>query len=205
MKVNWVEIVGYLASLLVVVSLTQTRVLYLRGFSLIGGAVFMAYGALIGSLPLVVTNLVIVGLNLWHLWKMLSGREEFSLLEVSTDSAYLHRFLEFHGDEIAATQPDFSGVREGDTVVLILRDMVPTVLVIGRERDGEFRVFLDYAIPSYRDFKGGKWLFDRRPDLFNRLGTDTVVATGVTDLHRRYLARAGFSVRDDGKWARKVG
>ena len=202
---NWVELVGYLASGIVVVSLTQSRVLYLRGFSLVGSTVFTIYGVLIDSVPLIVTNVVLLGLNLFHLWRILSGREEFSLLEVSTDSAYLRRFLEFHAEDIAASQPDFSGTREGDTAVMVLRDMVPTVLIVGRPRDGEFRVFLDYAIPSYRDFKGGKWLYDRRSDLFDRLGTKTVVAAGLTDPHRRYLKRAGFTPREDGKWTRPVG
>lgn len=201
---NWVELVGYAASALIVLSLTQSRVLRLRVVGLAGSAVFMFYGVLIGSVPLIVTNVVTAAVNLWHLWRITTGREEFSLLEVAPDSAYLKRFLEFHHDDIAGSQPDFGGVRQGDTVVMLLRDMVPTVVVIGRPRATEFRVFLDYAIPRYRDFKLGKWFYDRRADFFNRLGTDTIVATGVTDVQRRYLQGAGFTRRADGKWARPV-
>lgn len=205
MSFDWVEGVGYLASLLVVLSLTRTRVLWLRILGLGGSTVFTIYGFLIGSWPLVITNSLLMVINLWHLWRILSGREEFSILEVDSDSAYLLRFLEFHADDIAAAQPDFSGVRQGDTIVMVLRDMVPTVVVIGRPRDGAFRVYLDYAIPSYRDFKGSRWLYEHRVDFFDRLQVDTVVATGVTDLQRSYLRRAGFRLRDDGKWEREFG
>ncbi|HLT97565.1 MAG TPA: hypothetical protein VK070_12330 [Acidimicrobiia bacterium] len=201
----WVEIVGYAASLLVVASLTQSRILSLRILSLSGSLVFTIYGFLIASVPLVVTNLVLFGINAWHLWKITTGREEFSLLEVAPDSAYLRRFLEFHADDIAASQPDFSGVREGDTVVMVLRDMVPTLVVVGRKRDSEFRVFLDYAIPQYRDFKSGPWLYENRADFFHRMEVDRIVATGLTDMHVKYLRRAGFRKREDGKWERPVG
>ena len=205
MSIDWVEGVGYLASLLVVVSLTQTRVLWLRLLSFSGSAVFTAYGFLIDSWPLVITNSVIMGINVYFLWRITTGREEFSLLEVSSDSPYLLRFLEFHADDIAAAQPDFTGVRPSDTVVLVLRDMVPTVAVVGRARDDEFRVYLDYAIPSYRDFKAGQWLYERRADFFDRLGVETIVATGLTDMQRRYLRRSGFALGEDGKWRRRVG
>lgn len=202
---NWVEVVGYVASALVVFSLTRSRLLWLRTFGLAGSTVFLVYGLLIGSVPVVLTNLTIIGINVWHLWRITTGREEFSILEVDPGSAYLRRFLEFHRDDIAAAQPDFSGVREGDTVVMLLRDMVPTVVVIGRVRGTDFRVFLDYAIPRYRDFKLGKWFYDRRSDFFDRLGADTIVTTGLTEIQRRYLKTAHFVVRLDGKWSRPVG
>src|SRR5690606_8525274 len=94
MSIDWVEGVGYLASLLVVLSLAQTRVLWLRLLSLSGSVVFTTYGLLIDSWPLVITNSVIVILNLYFLWRIQTGREEFSLLELAPDSPYLIRFLE---------------------------------------------------------------------------------------------------------------
>lgn len=205
MSIDWVEGVGYLASLLVVLSLAQTRVLWLRLLSLSGSVVFTTYGLLIDSWPLVITNSVIVILNLYFLWRIQTGREEFSLLELAPDSPYLIRFLEFHADDIAAAQPDFTGVRATDTVVMVLRDMVPAVVVVGRAREEEFRVYLDYAIPSYRDFKAGKWLYDRRADFFDRLEAEVIVATGLTSVQRRYLRRAGFRPAENGKWVRGVG
>ncbi|HEX2153098.1 MAG TPA: hypothetical protein VHL52_03870 [Acidimicrobiia bacterium] len=202
---TWAEALGYLASLLVIASLTQTRILWLRVLSLSGSVVFTVYAVLIDAVPIVITNVVLFTINLWHLWKILGGREEFSLLALDFDSAYLRRFLEFHADDIAASQPDFSGMREGDTVVMVLRDMVPTVVVVGRPSNGDFRVFLDYAIPSYRDFKGGKWLYERRADFFHQMDVDSIVATGLTRTQTRYLSRAGFRRRPDGKWTRRVG
>lgn len=201
---NWVEAVGYLGSALVITSLAQTRVLWLRLFSLCGSVTFFVYAVLIGSVPIAVTNTVLFVINAVHLWRLFSGREDFSLLEVAPDSPYLRRFLEFHADDIAASQPDFSGLREGDVVVMVLRDMVPTMVVVGRPRGKAFRVYLDYAIPSYRDFKGGRWLYEERADFFHRFDVSEIVATGLTERQRRYLRRAGFRQREDGKWIRPI-
>ena len=56
--VSWlspVELVGYLASALVVASLAMTNVVRLRTISPIGSVIFVVYGALLGSIPIILT------------------------------------------------------------------------------------------------------------------------------------------------------
>lgn len=202
---DWVEVIGYVASALIVASLTRTRILHLRILSLVGSVTFIVYGVLISSIPIVLTNVVILGINVFHLWKIYTLHEDFSLLQVRPDSAYLRRFLDFHAEEIGATQPDFTGVREGDTVLLVLRDLVPAAVVVGATEGTHFRVFLDFAIPAYRDFKMGRWLYGRRRDVFADLGVERVVATGPTAAQRDYLRRSGFEQESEGKWVRPLG
>ena len=48
--------VGYLASALVVISLTRTSVVRLRVLSFLGATTFVAYGVLIDSVPVIATN-----------------------------------------------------------------------------------------------------------------------------------------------------
>ena len=69
MSISWVELVGYLASALVVASLAMTSVVRLRIVSLIGSVVFVAYGLMLGSIPIVITNAAVAGLNVWFLRK----------------------------------------------------------------------------------------------------------------------------------------
>ena len=56
-------LVGYLASALVVISLTMTSVVRLRIISLLGSIAFVVYGLLIDSAPVVVTNAAIMVIN----------------------------------------------------------------------------------------------------------------------------------------------
>ena len=67
MSFEWQELVGYLASALVVTSLAMTSVVRLRMISLAGSITFTVYGALIGSVPIIITNSSIACLNVWFL------------------------------------------------------------------------------------------------------------------------------------------
>jgi hypothetical protein len=67
------EVVGYVASALVVLSLAMTSVVRLRMISLVGSVAFVVYGVLIESVPIVLTNVAIAALNLWFLRNELGG------------------------------------------------------------------------------------------------------------------------------------
>ena len=56
MSLDWQELVGYVASALVVASLAMTSVVRLRTISLAGSVTFVVYGVLIGSVPIIITN-----------------------------------------------------------------------------------------------------------------------------------------------------
>ncbi len=58
MTFEWQELIGYVASALVVTSLAMTSVVRLRTISLAGSVTFVVYGLLIGSVPIVITNVV---------------------------------------------------------------------------------------------------------------------------------------------------
>ncbi len=54
------EIIGYIASALVAISLMMSSILKLRVINLIGAAFFTVYGLLIGAYPVAVVNFIIV-------------------------------------------------------------------------------------------------------------------------------------------------
>ena len=90
----WVEIVGYVASILVAISLMLTSILRLRVINLFGSILFTIYGVLIQAYPVALINAVIIFINLYHLSKLLRLEEEFSVLKVGTDREYLRRFVD---------------------------------------------------------------------------------------------------------------
>jgi hypothetical protein len=195
-----VELIGYLASGLIVVSLLMSSVLRLRLINLVGSGVFTAYGVLIASPPVIVANAAIVLINLYHLSTIWRARAEESYFEVvawPTGGVYLPRFLSFHRDDIARHQPDFAGLRDDHTALVVLRDAVPVGLVLLRdEGDGRARIDLDYVIPAYRDLRAAMHLY-RSGGAFHDRGIRTVTATAATDVHRRYLERMGFEPEGD--------
>lgn len=65
------EIVGYLASLCVLLSFLMKNIRTLRIVNTIGCLIFVVYGVLLGfSIPIIVTNVAIVVINGYYLFKM---------------------------------------------------------------------------------------------------------------------------------------
>jgi hypothetical protein len=198
----WYEVVGYVASGLILASLAMKSLLRLRVINLIGAVVFTVYGLLIAAPPVWVVNAAIAVIDVWYLRGMLSSDEHVEVLEVATDSAYLRRLLEFHAEDIAAFVPRFSGVRGDHRAFLVLRDVVPAAVVLVR-LDGDLaRVDLDYAVPAYRDHTSGAHVYGG--ELFARLGVTAIVADPGSPGHDRYLQRMGFTRTADG-WRRELG
>ncbi len=67
---NYTEYIGYLASLLVLVSFLMKNMTHLRLVNTLGCLVFIAYGALLPSIPIIITNAAIVLINSFYLLKI---------------------------------------------------------------------------------------------------------------------------------------
>jgi hypothetical protein len=187
--VGWYEFVGYAGSALIVLSLMMRSLLRLRLINLVGAAIF----------PVWAVNAAIVLIDVWELRRMLGADERLEVLEVDPDGAYVRRFLDFHADEIGRFVPGFSGVQRGVRGFFVLRDLVPAALVLTRIDGPEALVDLDYAIPTYRDFTSGEYVYTGA--MFAELGVATVVSDGGNHEYERYLRRMGF--RPDGdRWRR---
>lgn len=202
------ELVGYLASALVVLSLVMASVLRLRIIGFAGAVVFSTYGALIGSIPVLVTNLAIILVHGYHLSRILRDRSADSYFEVvrwPISGVYLPRFLDFHAQDIRRSQPGFEGLRDDHLAWVVLRDAVPVGLVLARhDGSGTAHIDLDYVTPEHRDFAAGTTLFDSG-SVFAADGISEVVASAETELHRRYLERMGFTPAGAGEtWRRTV-
>lgn len=195
--INVVELIGYVASALVVLALTMSSVVRLRIISFCGAVTFLTYGVLIGSVPIIITNASIACINVWHLRKefMSGGRGGIDLgaSHIRVDSPFLADFVASHLDDIRHFQPDFH-MPTGDNAVawLFTRDGLPAGLVAGR-RDGDvLTIDVDYVMAAYRDSRLGRWLYGPGADVFRRDGLTRLQTTGMTETHCRYLERIGF-------------
>ena len=64
---NIIEYIGYLASAVLLVSFTMKKMTTLRIINTIGCGIFILYGSMIGSFPVVITNVAICLINLYYL------------------------------------------------------------------------------------------------------------------------------------------
>jgi hypothetical protein len=188
------ELIGYLASLLVAISLMMSNIVRLRILNLIGSFTFTIYGALIDAWPVAFMNALIVGINIYYLNQMRSRNEFFKWLRVNSDGEFLRYTLSFHQSAIRENQPEFDFVLDaGDISILVLRDTIPAGILVGRIAEpGVMQVRLDFVPPAYRDFKIGSFLWsDHRQDFID-LGVHTIDARPGNDEHQAYLKKMGF-------------
>jgi len=123
MDLSGPELVGYLASALVVTALTMTSVVRLRLISLAGSITFFTYGLLIGSPPIIITNVAIAFINVWFLRKEFAGGSDHGIdlgvSHIRADSPFLHDFVAYHLEDIHKFQPNFT-IPQGDEAVTLL-------------------------------------------------------------------------------------
>jgi hypothetical protein len=203
---QFIEYFGTLASVVVAISLMMKNIKHLRLLNLAGSSLFAAYGAAIGSVPVCALNLFCVGIDAWYLLKMRRERSAFALMRVEPgESVYLESFLGFYARDIARFAPEF-GAEDYASAVFVLRDMVPASLVLYRKAPGGvIELLLDYATPTYRDYRNAEYFFEAVARDIALSGGTVFRARATTAAHRAYLERMGFARSPSGLWELAVG
>lgn len=192
---GWVyELLGYLASILVAVSLMMRSVLRLRLINLAGAICFTIYGLVIRAYPVAFMNALIVLINLYYLYEMSRAKTFFTIVSVRHDSDYLAEFLHFYADDIQRFFPKFSYTPVHDHILwFIVRNLQPVGLVIGeRQGDHTMLIHMDYVISGYRDLQPGQFLY-QQTQRFADLGVKRVESIPTSEAQRQYLQRMGFT------------
>lgn len=191
-----VEVIGYLGSGLVILSLLQKSILRLRTIGLVASLTFLIYSVSIAAYPIAVVNVVAASIHLYYLRKLVRRKHEiFSILRLRPDGRYLQYFLDFYKEDIAGRyQPTFVYEPGPNTIaVFMLRDMVPAGLLVARlHGDSSFEVLLDYVIPQYRDFKLAQWLYSEESGIAEETNSRLAWARVTTPDQQQYFTRIGF-------------
>lgn len=212
---NWLEVIGWIGSVLVVVSLMQARVLRFRVLNLVGAAIATGYNVAIGVWPFAAMNGAIAVIDVYWLWRLLRERHDeaaYEVVEVAPDDAYLQRVLDVHAADIARFAPSpvvrpasaTSAAGAGATAAFLVVRGDETVGVVQLRDEGArtARVLLDYVTPRFRDFTPGEFVY-RRSGVFRERGFDRLVVEPLAT-NRDYFRRVGFAPGADGTWTRAV-
>ena len=193
----WLEMIGYLGSVFVAISLMMRSLVRLRMINSAGCVVFVIYGILIHAYPVAILNAFIVCINAFYLIRMFRQKDYFQLLEISHDSAYLSNLLDFYKGEVKEIYPDYvHNTESGHPTWLVLRNMVPAGVFILERLGAQAKVLLDYVIPTYRDFRVAHFFYHEKAGYFHGQGIDCFVSAPVRARHAKYLERMGLHLKD---------
>lgn len=190
-----INLVGYLASVLLAISLLVSNDLKFRWLNTFGCLAFVVYGIMLGAFPIILTNSILLLINLFYLIKIYRTEEDFDLIEFEMGHGLVQKFITYHQTDLHAYFPSFSlDKTDNDICFIVLRDMVPANLFVANIRDGFAYVQLNYTVPKYRDYKVGKYIFDKEKAFLTSKGIKAVVYESVENKqHESFLKRMGFA------------
>lgn len=190
-----IQVTGYLASLLLALSLLVTNDLRFRWLNTGGCLSFIVYGILIQAFPIILTNAILFFINMYALVKIYRRKEAFELLEFEPGAALIEKFFRFYAADIAAYFPAFRlADTENNLRFVVLRDMaLANVFVASVSPDGTGVVKCNYTIPKYRDYKVGRYIFEKERNYLLSKGIKKLVYHEVANAgHKEFLERMGF-------------
>lgn len=75
-NIPFIEWVGYLASIMIAISMFMKDVMKLRIINLIGSVLFAIYGFVIGAYPVAIVNTIIVFVNIYYIFYYKNAKVE---------------------------------------------------------------------------------------------------------------------------------
>ncbi len=189
------QLLGYLASVLLAISLMVNNDLKFRWLNILGCVAFIGYGILINALPVILTNSLLFLINGFYLLKIYRTNEHFDLLEFEQGGTLIKKFLSFYQDDIKAYFPQFDEIRECDNIrFVVTRDLViANLFVASLQPGGLAEVHLNYTVAKYRDYKVGKFIFEKEKKFLVSKGVKQLVySKPVNNKHQRFLTVMGF-------------
>ncbi|MBR2196292.1 MAG: YgjV family protein [Salinivirgaceae bacterium] len=189
-----VEIIGYVASGLLLLAMMMTSVIRLRILNTIGCILYIVYGLKIGSYPVAMMNAAIACVNIVHIARGLFSKHTFRLLSIKNDDSLVEPFLNHYKSDIDKNFPEFtfSGHPYACSFMIVRNMNIAGIFLANDMGNGTLLVELDYVIPMYRDSKVGKFLFETNRGVFKDNGFKKIVALSGSAYHARYLKNVGF-------------
>lgn len=135
MNISFYEIIGYIASVVVLISITSKSMIKFRAINLLGAIIFSIYALLINAIPILILNLIIIIVNIYFLYKFFTEKESFSFYfanyKNNFSKRYIEQFFKLYRDDIKKFFPDFDfKIKLDYKILLIFRNLKPAGLIL---------------------------------------------------------------------------
>lgn len=203
MHSSWVEWLGYLASLIVLLSLLMSSLIRLRWINLLGATLFTIYGLLIGAFPVALVNFVIALIDIYYLAVHYTTRDRFGLVAADARSPLFGYLVDSYREEIEEQTP-LEALERSNRVFYLMRNSEVAGIFAGRQEGEELTILLDYVIPRYRDFKQARYLYIEHSELFLKWGVHRLRSCIRAEGFDAYFRDMGFESIGEGCWEKKL-
>ncbi len=120
---TFVEVFGYVGSVLIALSLMMSNIVPLRWINLVGAAIFSSYGLVIHAWPVAILNGFIVLIDIYHLVQIYRAPKAVRVTRLVASNPYVT-------DILALQWPQLKQVNENTEVEITFHGNEPTAFQI---------------------------------------------------------------------------
>jgi len=203
--IGYIDLLGYVASFIILISLTMKSIVKLRWINAIGSLLFVIFAFLTKSTPTVVMNLGIILIDIWYVLGISFRHSDYHLIKAERGSAWLEYFYKSNkieidgifGADVFNEAKNFSYFVCNNEIVGLLawKELSPI----------ECRIMIDFVTPRFRDFKIGTYFFIQHLSIFREKGYSRLIYVHVGKRHWKYLGKLGFSETSTGCFSKDIG
>lgn len=114
------EIFGYIGTVLVIISMLMTSLTKLRIINMCGAVISTIYSIIVGAWPIVVMNVCLLCINMFHTVKALTRESKLRDVKVNADDSSLLYFISLYKDRIKVFDDEYDfNISESDEIHLI--------------------------------------------------------------------------------------
>ena len=198
------EFFGYLASALVIFSLTRTNVKQLWRMNAIGDIATIIYALPKNAIPVVLMNLGALIIDIIQLVRLRRVPTAFNLVTATKGSGYYTWYTQKHENDIKAFDPDERYKEAEKTFFYVRNDEVAGLLAYNVLDNGTVEIVLDYVTQKFRDVRIGSYFFGSECPQFSPKGINTLITSTQNPAHEGYLRKIGFTHRASGEWVKAI-
>jgi hypothetical protein len=193
--------IGYLASVFLIISLSISGDFKLRVFNSLGCICFIIYGFIFNAWPVILTNAILLAINIFYIKKIYDHKENFELIEIKADDLIVDKFIDYYKKDIAEFYPQFTkAVLQKNINFIVLRDLtVANLFSVSLQPNNDALVDINYTIKKYRDFKISKFIFSQKAKTLAQKGIKRILHSNENaHKYQKYFDVMHF--KTDGKY-----
>lgn len=190
-----IDILGYIASVLILLSFMMSNPVKLRIIAFIGAASFSVYGFLIHSYPTAIMNAGVTFVNLYYLSKIFTTNETYSICKANIKYDYFKNVLNLYSPQIKEIYNNFDlKSNEFSYAYSIMCKTNIIGVVLGNKEDKTLNNAVLFISKDHKNIK----LFD---NLYEKLAADgykkiKVNSEILESKFKDYIIKMGFEIED---------
>lgn len=199
-----IEALGYLASFIILVSLTMKSIVKLRWINAFGSFLFVIFAVLTKSIPTVFMNCGIVVIDLWYVYRMTHIKTDYKMVPAERNSAFLAFFHDKYNAEIESIFGDTAFSSATGFSWFVVNNEIAGLFAWKEDSVTDCRILIDFVTERYRDTKIGQYFFESKRTDFLEKGFSNFIYLNVKKPHWNYLRKIGFTEDSIGCFSKRI-